>query len=206
MKIIEILVEQKTHAVSQGDTLWALSQRYNVSVDDLKTWNNLSSDTIKVGQNLIVSKSDAVVKQNNDSAEASNDLQTIINKYAKKYDFDPKFITAIVHKESSFGKFLHGDKNLKNQAFGPMQVRKNAWQDVVRIFPNTDTTIWDRTQKFDKDAGVHAGVLYLAALRKNYGADSYEKLLAMFNGGPKGTSNPNALEYAKAVLEIFVDL
>ncbi len=206
MKIRDIVNEQKTHKVSQGDTLWKLSQKYKLSVDELKTLNNLTSDTIKIGQELIVSKDDAVANQNNDSAEASSDLQTIINKYAKKYDFDPKFITAIVHKESSFGKFLHGDRNLTNQAFGPMQVRKNAWQDVVRIFPNTDTTIWDRTQKFDLDAGVHAGVLYLAALRKNYGADSYEKLLAMFNGGPNGTQNPNALKYAKAVLEIFVDL
>jgi soluble lytic murein transglycosylase-like protein len=202
MKINEILLEQKTHKVSQGDNLWRISQTYGVTVDDLKKWNNLTSDTIKIGQELLV-KANSV---HNDASDANDDLQTIINKYAKKYDFDPKFITAIVHKESSFGKFLHGDKKLKNQAFGPMQVRKNAWQDVVRIFPNTDTTIWDRTQKFDKDAGVHAGVLYLAALRKNYGADSYEKLLAMFNGGPKGTSNPNALEYAKAVLEIFVDL
>lgn len=55
MKINEILLEQKTHKVSQGDNLWRISQTYGVTVDDLKKWNNLSSDVIQIGQKLFVS-------------------------------------------------------------------------------------------------------------------------------------------------------
>jgi len=45
-----------THKVISGDTLWGLSKKYNVSVADIKAWNNLSSNTIKMGQRIIIKK------------------------------------------------------------------------------------------------------------------------------------------------------
>ncbi|WP_409301092.1 LysM peptidoglycan-binding domain-containing protein [Peribacillus sp. SCS-155] len=41
--------------VKDGDTLWGLSQKHNVSVDDMKSLNNLSSDIIHPQQILKVS-------------------------------------------------------------------------------------------------------------------------------------------------------
>jgi 3D (Asp-Asp-Asp) domain-containing protein len=41
--------------VKDGDTLWGLSQTYQVTVDDIKSWNNLNSDTIIAGNVLKVS-------------------------------------------------------------------------------------------------------------------------------------------------------
>lgn len=46
----------KTHKVKSGDTLFALSVQYNVSVANIKSWNKLSSNTIRVGQVLTVRK------------------------------------------------------------------------------------------------------------------------------------------------------
>lgn len=43
------------HCVRSGDTLYKLSQRYNVSVAQIKSLNNLRGDTIHVGQSLRVS-------------------------------------------------------------------------------------------------------------------------------------------------------
>lgn len=40
------------HAVSAGETLYAISRLYKVSVSDIKTWNKLSSDSLYVGQVL----------------------------------------------------------------------------------------------------------------------------------------------------------
>jgi N-acetylmuramoyl-L-alanine amidase len=42
----------RQHRVSAGESLSLLAQRYNVSVDDLRTVNQLSSDSIRVGQTL----------------------------------------------------------------------------------------------------------------------------------------------------------
>ena len=43
------------HTVAKGETLYRLSKQYGVTVDDLKAWNNLTDNTIHVGQEIIVS-------------------------------------------------------------------------------------------------------------------------------------------------------
>lgn len=42
--------------VKKGDSLWGISQQYNVTVDQLKEWNKLKSDTISIGQELYLTK------------------------------------------------------------------------------------------------------------------------------------------------------
>jgi flagellum-specific peptidoglycan hydrolase FlgJ len=46
----------KTYTVKQGDTLYNISKRFGLTVDDLKTINSLAGNTIKIGQVLIVVK------------------------------------------------------------------------------------------------------------------------------------------------------
>lgn len=48
-----------THTVKSGDTIWALSVKYGASVQELMSWNNLSSSSIYVGQNIAVKQSAA---------------------------------------------------------------------------------------------------------------------------------------------------
>lgn len=42
------------YRVRSGDVLGSISQRYHVGLSDLKKWNNLRSDIIRVGQELVV--------------------------------------------------------------------------------------------------------------------------------------------------------
>lgn len=45
----------KSHTIERGDTLWSLSQKYGVSVDDLKKWNGLGRKSkLQVGAALKV--------------------------------------------------------------------------------------------------------------------------------------------------------
>ncbi|WP_088815568.1 MULTISPECIES: LysM peptidoglycan-binding domain-containing protein [Listeria] len=48
-----------TYTVKSGDTLWALSVKFGTSVQNIMSWNNLSSSSIYVGQNLAVKESAA---------------------------------------------------------------------------------------------------------------------------------------------------
>ncbi len=44
-----------THYVLQGETLYSISKKFGVTVDQLKQWNNLSNENIHFGQLLAVS-------------------------------------------------------------------------------------------------------------------------------------------------------
>lgn len=45
---------QKTYTVRPGDSLWIISQKHSLSVEQIKRLNNLNSNSIKPGQKLII--------------------------------------------------------------------------------------------------------------------------------------------------------
>jgi LysM repeat protein len=57
-----------THKVKQGDTLSGIAQKAKISVAELKRLNNLSSNNLKLGQVLVVSKSSGSTKNAKKSA------------------------------------------------------------------------------------------------------------------------------------------
>ncbi len=42
------------HTVAKKEGLYSISKRYNVTIDDIKKWNNLDSDALNEGMNLVV--------------------------------------------------------------------------------------------------------------------------------------------------------
>ena len=44
-----------TYTVKANDSLWNIARRHNVSVDDLKRWNNVDERSLRVGDTLVVS-------------------------------------------------------------------------------------------------------------------------------------------------------
>lgn len=44
------------YTVQRGDSLWALANNYNTTIDDIKRLNNLTSDVLTVGQELQIKK------------------------------------------------------------------------------------------------------------------------------------------------------
>jgi membrane-bound lytic murein transglycosylase D len=49
----ENIKKSATYTVRPGDTLWNISQRYDgVTISDIKKWNNISGNTVKVGQKI----------------------------------------------------------------------------------------------------------------------------------------------------------
>ena len=50
------LAAVKTHQVQPKEGLYFIAKKYNISVDDLKVWNNLSSNDLQLGQELIIAK------------------------------------------------------------------------------------------------------------------------------------------------------
>jgi len=54
--IIQNTPTEKLHTVVTGDTLYNISKRFGLTVDELKALNNMADNNIKIGQKLIVVK------------------------------------------------------------------------------------------------------------------------------------------------------
>ncbi|RKQ51727.1 LysM domain-containing protein [Roseivirga pacifica] len=52
-----------THTVAAGETLFAISRKYNVAVADIKAWNSLSSNSLALNQKLKIRQEKAVSPQ-----------------------------------------------------------------------------------------------------------------------------------------------
>ena len=81
----------KYHIVSAAQTLYGISKIYKVSVDQIKKWNNLTSNNLKTGQKLIVGfvqvspKTNTEINIQNTPAQETINLDTEIrNKKMRK--------------------------------------------------------------------------------------------------------------------------
>jgi len=78
------------HIVKSGETLSAIASKYGVSVDNIKNWNNLSTDKLSIGQKLTINPT---TKSNNNSStqkmhtvKSGETLSSIANKYNTTVD------------------------------------------------------------------------------------------------------------------------
>ena len=86
--------DRSVHIVKKGETLNKIAQKYHVGVKQLRSWNNLKSDNLKIGQKLIVYSSGAPMAQaGNPKPVERSTTQTIhvvkkgetLGKIAQKY-------------------------------------------------------------------------------------------------------------------------
>lgn len=50
-----VTTKPQTHVVTSGETLFSISKKYDVSVSQIKEWNNITGNSINSGQRLVVS-------------------------------------------------------------------------------------------------------------------------------------------------------
>lgn len=72
---------QNIHVVGSQETLFSISRRYKVSVQDLKKWNSLESNDIKIGQKLIFSDPEPQKAKQTHTVESKETLYSLARKY-----------------------------------------------------------------------------------------------------------------------------
>ena len=84
----EVVINPNVHTVSAGETLYAISKKYNVGVMDLVNWNSLNLETgIKTGQVLQLQPQEEVQRSENTPQEvvhlvkASDTLHSVARQY-----------------------------------------------------------------------------------------------------------------------------
>ena len=77
---------QGYYIVKPGDTLWSIAKRYNISVQELKDLNNLTNNTISVGQRLKIKEINEEIKQEIYKVKLGDTLYSISQKYNTTVD------------------------------------------------------------------------------------------------------------------------
>jgi membrane-bound lytic murein transglycosylase D len=65
-EVVAESVERKdiAYSVQKGDNLGSIAKKFGASVEELKQWNNLTSNAIAIGNSLIVAKNEIVIDTN----------------------------------------------------------------------------------------------------------------------------------------------
>ena len=69
-----------TYIVQKGDSLWSISNKFNISIEDLKRLNNLTSNLLSIGEVLKI-KDMALATDNTYTVQKGDSLWIIANKY-----------------------------------------------------------------------------------------------------------------------------
>lgn len=81
------------HVVSSGESLWGISRKYQVSVADIRLWNNLStSDSIHPGQELTIGQKKKVVEE---KAKRSEFTIHVVKGGDSLYQISKKYHTTV---------------------------------------------------------------------------------------------------------------
>ncbi len=75
--VVETKNESRTiyYFVKKGDNLSIIADNNNVSIDNLKMWNNIKDNTVRVGEKLKVKKSTEVVAENSKNKSSYKDFK-----------------------------------------------------------------------------------------------------------------------------------
>jgi len=77
-----------TYIVKRGDTLYGISNSYGVSVDEIKRLNNLTSNLLSIGQELLIPTDKTITETNYEvyTVISGDTLYSIANKYGVSVD------------------------------------------------------------------------------------------------------------------------
>ena len=93
------------YTVKSGDSLWSISKKYGLTVDELKQANNLTSNLLSIGQNLLIPKKESETNTNEYIVKKGDTLYAIANKYNTTVD-NLKSINNLTTDSLSIGQVL----------------------------------------------------------------------------------------------------
>lgn len=79
-------LDSNYYTVKSGDSLWSISKKFGITVDELKSANNLSSNLLSVGQNLIIPGKEAQATGDEYVVKKGDTLYSIARKYNTSVD------------------------------------------------------------------------------------------------------------------------
>ncbi|MGB7461092.1 MAG: LysM peptidoglycan-binding domain-containing protein, partial [Carnobacterium jeotgali] len=156
-----------TYTVKSGDTLTGIASKNGVSVSDLKSWNNLKTDTIYVNQAL-------TIKGGSTSGGTTTPTPSTGNTSSSTYTVKSgDTLTGIASKNGVSVSDLKKSNNLTSDTIyvGQKLIVKSTTTATAPVKPNTSNvkshkvvsndTLWDIAQKYGMSVSDLKAVNYL---------------------------------------------
>src|SRR6185312_11358168 len=84
----------------RGETLYSISKQYNVTVEQIKSWNNLADNSAKLGSNLIVGQNGSTAALNKLPADSKRQrIETTQTQVQSQPQQKNEFDNAIVEEK-----------------------------------------------------------------------------------------------------------
>ena len=104
-----------THVVKKGETLYAISQKYGTSLTELKKINNISQNSLEVGQKLKVPKKQSTVTDVKDPGAAEQKISSRPNSYLNSVDYTENGVAGWINDKS-----INPDKSIALHKTAPI--------------------------------------------------------------------------------------
>lgn len=136
------LENESTYIVKNGDTLWSIAKKYNITVNELKNLNNLTNNLLSVGQVLKVSDYPKLENDNNTYIVRSGDtLYSVASKYGISVD-ELKRANNLISNILSIGQILTIPTKIENMDNEIVYVVRNG-DTLYSIARNYDVSVND---------------------------------------------------------------
>ncbi len=133
------------YTVKSGDSLWSISKKFGVSVDEIKQLNNLSGNLLNIGQNLLIPKKEEVSNTNTYTVQKGDTLYNIAKKFETNVD-TLKSINNLTTDSLSIGQILKIPSDVINDNFNTYIVQKG--DTLYGIAQKFNTTV-DKIKKLN---------------------------------------------------------
>jgi len=133
---------QEQYKIQEGDSLWKIAQKFNVSISDLKSWNNLNSDIIMIGSTLSVAgQSSAPVSSEPVQKQAPVQKEQTTKKAAPKKETakaESSSASQSVQKELTVTAtaYTANDGGISGITATGVNLNKNPNAKVIAVDPN----------------------------------------------------------------------
>ncbi|MBR2712630.1 MAG: LysM peptidoglycan-binding domain-containing protein [Bacilli bacterium] len=108
----EVINEGSVYVVQKGDTLYSISKKFNVTIDDIKKNNSLISDILSIGMNLLIPTSGSLGDIIVHKVISGDSLWSLANKYNTTID-DIKKLNNLVSDLLIVGQELQVKRNTR---------------------------------------------------------------------------------------------
>lgn len=183
---VPIITETSSHKVVSGETVFSISRKYNVSADDILTWNPTAEKGIKEGQIIMIQKYTYATGEAAPSSAVKK--EAIVNApttIPKVVTFNDSIVEHVVQKSETLFSIskrymisqeqILSFNNKKNANIKPGEVlriplkKERVSQVVVRDVPVKSTSKVDSTLLFKKKEVYNVAIMMPFFLDKGQG-------------------------------------